>query len=116
MEGAGSLQVSPRLEIEFEVGQTDNRYTILALHKRYQIPGKIKMKPGYYMLSTKHPRAIEEIMKDLEGKLLGVKSQEYSLWVKAYRTERKSKREEIRQQLLKLRKWEGEQGEQGKED
>jgi hypothetical protein len=53
-------------------------------------------------------------MGDLEGRLLGMKSQEFSLWVKAYRTESRLKRGELRQQLLKLRKWEG--GGQGEED
>ena len=87
VKGDGSLQISPRLQIVFEVGQSYNTFAILALHKRYRIPGKIKTSPGYLVVSTKHPRALEEIMEDLEGKLLGMKSQEYSLWRKAFRTE-----------------------------
>lgn len=104
------MQISPRLQIVFEVGQYYNTFAILALHKRYQIPGKLKMNAGYVLLSTKHPRALESIIGDLRGKLLGMKSQEYSLWVEAYRTKSRTKREELRQQLLKLRQWEGETG------
>lgn len=63
----------------FELGQAYDTFAVYALHKILKITSKIKVRPdgSYTVLSTKHPKSIEELIKNLEGKMLGIKSFEF---------------------------------------
>ena len=105
MEGGGSFQINDRLQVVFELGQMHDKAAIYSIHKILNVPGKVKERKsdGYTMISTKHPRVIEEIIKMLSGKMLGMKSFELRIWKYAYNTELKEKKKKAKKILEKLR-------------
>ena len=77
MEGDGSLEINDRNQLEFELGQMYETFTVKALHKLLEVPGKVKEREdGYTVVRTKHPQVIEKIIETLDGKMLGSKSKE----------------------------------------
>lgn len=112
IEGDGSFQINDRLQTVFEIGQMNDKMVIYALHKIFNLPSKIKIREdGYTTISTKFPRVLEEIMELLKGEMLGMKSFEYEIWCKAYRTKDETKKLRAKKLLEKLRKAELEEEE-----
>lgn len=103
VEGEGSFQINNRLQIVFELGQMHDKCAVHALHKIWQIPGKIKNTRGYEMLSTKNSRVIEDIIKMLSSRMLGMKRFELKIWEYAYNTKMPEKRIKAKKLLEKLR-------------
>lgn len=105
IEGDGSFQINDRLQIVFELGQAHDTFAVYALHKILKITSKIKVRPdgSYTVLSTKHPKSIEELIKNLEGKMLGIKSFEFRVWKYAYRTTQPEKKQKAKNLLNKIR-------------
>lgn len=105
VEGEGSFQINGRLQNVFELGQMHDKCAVYALHKIWQIPGLIRINKnsGYEMLSTKHPRVLEDIIKMMSGKMLGMKSFELKVWEYAYNTKMPEKKLKAKILLEKLR-------------
>ena len=87
----------------FELGQAHDTLAVYALHKILKITSKIKVDGTYTVLSTKHPISIEELIKNLEGKMLGIKSFEFRVWKYAYRTTQQEKKQKAKNLLNKIR-------------
>ena len=90
----------------FELGQKNNSFIIWLIHKYLNIQSKIKVKKdnSYTTLSTKDPKIINKLIILLKGKLLGIKSFEYSIWSRAFRTNKMNKLCKAKEILNKIRK------------
>lgn len=105
IEGDGSFGINDRNQIVFELGQKNNTLIVWVIHKHLDLNSKIKERKdgGYTSLSTKKEKSIEKLISLLNGKLLGIKSFEFSVWSRGFRTKKKEKREKAKALLRKIR-------------
>jgi len=105
IEGEGSFQINNRNQVVFELGQKYNTLIVWVIHKHLNLKSKIKERVNgeYTMLSTKDNKSIQKLITILKGKLLGIKSFEFSVWSRAYRTKKKEKKEKAKILLSKIR-------------
>ena len=105
IEGEGSFQINNRLQVVFELGKKYDIFLVYAIHKYWDIPSKVKVTAGltYCTISTKHPRALDDIEKTIDKKLLGIKSFEFAVWRRARRTSIVTKKEKAALILKKIR-------------
>lgn len=106
IEGDGSFYINNKLQVIFEIGQKYNTFVIWLIHKYLKIENKIKIRKdkSYTVLSIKKKKDIEFLIKLLNKKLLGIKSFEFNLWCKVFKTKKKNKKENIKKLLERIRK------------
>lgn len=105
IEGDGSFQINNRHQTVFELGQKYNTFIVWLIHRRLKIKSKMKVRKNgeYTMLSTKDGKSITLLMTLLKGKLLGIKSFEYSIWSRAFRTRKLEKKKKAKDLFQKIR-------------
>lgn len=105
IEGNGSFMINNRNQIVFELEQKYNSLIVWVIHKYLDLNNKIKeRKDGEYtMFSTKKEKSIKKLITILNGKLLGIKSFEFSVWSRGFRTKKEEKREKAKNLLRKIR-------------
>lgn len=89
IEASGNFDViacQNAFDIEFSITQKLDSVLLQFIRRIFHIPGKLvySEKRGIYQLKTKNSRAIQNIIKILNGRLKGKKSLELKLWSKAY--------------------------------
>ena len=106
IEGSGSFYINNKLEVIFEISQKYNTFAIWLIHKYLNLENNIKIRKdqSYTVLSIKKKKDIEFLIKLLNKKLLGIKSFEFNLWCKVFKTKKKNKKENIKKLLERIRK------------
>lgn len=82
----GVIAFQDTFYIEFNITQKLDPVLLEFIRRIFHIPGKLvySEKKGIYQLKTKNSRAIQNIIKILDGRLKGMKSLEFKLWSKAF--------------------------------
>lgn len=72
--------------LEFYITQKLDPVLLEFIRRIFHIPGKLvySEERGIYQLKTKNSRAIQNIIKILDGRLKGIKSLKFKLWSKAF--------------------------------
>jgi hypothetical protein len=92
IEAEGSFYILSTGVHAFGIGQTYNRHIIVALHKYFDIRSALKVtKLNNLQFDTKNKNALYRIAKTVQGRLLGMKSFEFALWLRTLRKGRRNK-------------------------
>ena len=89
IEAKGNFGIIPtkdKFYIEFNITQKLDSVLLEFIRRIFHIPGKLvySEEKDIYELKTKNSRAIQNIIKILNGRLKGIKSLEFKLWSKAF--------------------------------
>nr|YP_010003082.1 hypothetical protein JXX85_mgp02 [Ulva sp. TM708]AZP40116.1 hypothetical protein [Ulva sp. TM708] len=85
IEAEGSFYILSSAQHGFAIGQAYDRHIIHAIHSVFNIKSALKNKNNYLMLDTKNAASLYLIAEAVNGRFLGIKSFEFSLWLRTLR-------------------------------
>jgi hypothetical protein len=80
IEAEGSFYILQNGQHGFAIGQAYDRHIIIGIHNLFNVKSALKDSNNYLMLDTKNTETLYLIANAINGRLLGIKSFEYSLW------------------------------------
>lgn len=91
IEAEGSFYILNNGQHGFAIGQAYDQHIIVGIHHLFNIQSALKNSNSYIMLDTKNTEALYLIANAINGRLLGIKSFEFSLWLRTLRKKNKIK-------------------------
>lgn len=91
IEAEGSFYILNNGQHGFAIGQAYDQHIIIGIHHLFNIQSALKNSNNYIMLDTKNTEALYLIANAINGRLLGIKSFEFSLWLRTLRKKNKAK-------------------------
>nr|UCS09808.1 hypothetical protein [Percursaria percursa] len=91
IEAEGSFYILSTGQHGFAIGQAYNWHIISAIHGLFGVKSALKQHNNYCMLDTKNTQTLHLIAEQIGGRLLGIKSFEFSLWLRTLRKKKKTK-------------------------
>ena len=108
-EGDGSFYITEKEKGRdvpgFGITQKRDGYILEKIRKEFKIPTKVVKRNGYYKLDTTNRRAIGNILRYYENKIISRKNVEYKIWAKAVYYIEKGKDKKIERYKRMLRKY-----------
>lgn len=103
IEAEGSFYILSNGQHGFGLGQTYNRHIILAIHKYFNIDARLKItKSNNLYIDTKNKMALYQIANAVQGRLLGIKSFEFALWLRTLRKQNRIESLKARQIIRQM--------------
>nr|WVH39705.1 hypothetical protein [Ulva taeniata] len=106
---AGFIEVEGRFYIlnngqhGFAIGQTYDQHIIIGINRLFKVESAFK-RTSYIMLDTKNTETLHLIASAINKRLLGVKSFEFSLWLRTLRKKNKAKTLKVKSIIALIRK------------
>ena len=100
----GSFYILNNGQHGFAIGQAYDQHIIIRIHRLFNIQSALKNSNHYIMLDTKNTEALYLIANAINGRLLGIKSFEFSLWLRTLRKKNKAKTLKARSIIASIRK------------
>ena len=93
IEAEGSFYILSNGQHGFAIGQAYDQHIIIGIYKLFSVQSALKNSNNnnYIMLDTKNTEALFLIANAINGRLLGIKSFEFSLWLRTLRKKKKLK-------------------------
>lgn len=91
IEAEGSFYILNNGQHGFAIGQAYDQHIIVGIYRLFDIQSALKNSNRYIMLDTKNQEALYLIANAISGRLLGIKSFEFSLWLRTLRKKNKVK-------------------------
>lgn len=91
IEAEGSFYILPNGQHGFAIGQAYDQHIIIAIHRLFCAQSALKNRNNYTMLDTKNTATLYLIANAINNRLLGIKSFEFSLWLRTLRKKNKAK-------------------------
>ena len=93
IEAEGSFYILSHGQHGFAIGQAYDQHIIIGIYKLFSVQSALKNSNNnnYIMLDTKNTEALFLIANAINGRLLGIKSFEFSLWLRTLRKKKKLK-------------------------
>jgi hypothetical protein len=104
IEAEGSFYILKNGRHGFAIGQAYDRHIITGLHHLFNVKAKLKDSNNYLMLDTKNTETLYLIANAISNRLLGIKSFEFSLWLRTLRKKKKTKTLKARSIIALIRK------------
>lgn len=104
IEAEGSFYILNNGQHGFAIGQVYDQHIIIKIHRLFNIQSALKNSNHYIMLDTKNTEALYLIANAINGRLLGIKSFEFSLWLRTLRKKNKAKTLKARSIIASIRK------------
>lgn len=105
IEADGSFYILKNVEHGFALGQTYNQSLVKKIHEFLQIKAclKIRNTPSpYALLNTKNKESLFKIANLIKGRMLGIKSFCFAIWLRTLRKNNKVKSVKARTILRKI--------------
>lgn len=90
IEAEGSFYILSNGQHGFAIGQAYDQHIIIGIYKLFSVQSALKNSNNYIMLDTKNTEALFLIANAINGRLLGIKSFEFSLWLRTLRKKKKN--------------------------
>jgi hypothetical protein len=104
IEAEGSFYILKNGQHGFVIGQAYDRHIITGIHHFFNVKSKLKDSNNYLMLDTKNTETLYLIANAINNRLLGIKSFEFSLWLRTLRKKKKTKTLKARSIIALIRK------------
>lgn len=104
IEAEGSFYILQNGQHGFAIGQAYDRHIIIGIHNLFNVKSALKDSNNYLMLDTKNTETLYLIANAINGRLLGIKSFEFSLWVRTLRKKKKAKSLKAKSIIASIRK------------
>nr|YP_009183712.1 hypothetical protein [Ulva prolifera]ALN38242.1 hypothetical protein [Ulva prolifera]QZJ45935.1 hypothetical protein [Ulva prolifera] len=91
IEAEGSFYILSNGQHGFAIGQAYDQHIIIGIHRLFKVNSVLKNRNRYIMLDTKNTETLHLIASAINKRLLGVKSFEFSLWLRTLRKKNKAK-------------------------
>lgn len=104
IEAEGSFYILSNGQHGFAIGQAYNWHIVSAIHSLFNIKSALKKRDKYLMLDTKNTQSLHFIADAVNGRLLGIKSFEFSLWLRTLRKKKKTKTLKAKSIIASIRK------------
>ena len=91
IEAEGSFYILNNGQHGFAVGQAYDQHIIIAIHRLFGVQSALKNRNSYLMLDTKNTATLYLIANAINNRFLGIKSFEFSLWLRTLRKKNKTK-------------------------
>lgn len=104
IEAEGSFYILNNAQHGFAIGQAYDRHIISGIHCLFNIKSTLKDKNNYLLLDTKNTQTLHLIAEAINGRLLGIKSFEFSLWLRTLRKKKKPKTLKAKSIIASIRK------------
>lgn len=104
IEAEGSFYILRNAQHGFTIGQAYDRHIIVGIHHLLNIQSALKNSNNYTMLDTKNTKTLYLIANAINGRLLGIKSFEFSLWLRTLRKKKKAKTLKAKSIIALIRK------------
>ena len=104
IEAEGSFYILSNTQHGFAIGQAYDRHIIFGIHILFNIKSVLKNQNNYLMLDTKNTESLYLIAEAVNDRLLGIKSFEFSLWLRTLRKKKKAKTLKAKSIIAAIRK------------
>ena len=104
IEAEGSFYILKTGQHGFTIGQAYDQHIIVGIHNLFNIESTLKKSNNYIMLDTKNTKTLYLIANTISGRLLGIKSFEFSLWLRTLRKKNKAKTLKAKSIIASIRK------------
>lgn len=104
IEAEGSFYILNNGQHGFAIGQAYDQHIIVGIHHLFNVQAALKNSNNYIMLDTKNTEALFLIANTINGRLLGIKSFEFSLWLRTLRKKNKAKTLKAKSIIASIRK------------
>ena len=104
IEAEGSFYILNNGQHGFAIGQAYDQHIIIGIHHLFNVQSALKNSNNYIMLDTKNTEALYLIANAINGRLLGIKSFEFSLWLRTLRKKNKDKTLKAKSIMASIRK------------
>ncbi|MEM9686434.1 MAG: LAGLIDADG family homing endonuclease [Bacteroidota bacterium] len=104
IEAEGSFYILSNGQHGFAIGQAYDQHIIIGIHRLFNVQSKLKNRNSYIMLDTKNTEALYLIANAINKRLLGIKSFEFSLWLRTLRKKNKVKTLKAKSIIALIRK------------
>lgn len=104
IEAEGSFYILNNGQHGFAIGQAYDQHIIIGIHHLFNVQSALKNSNNYIMLDTKNTEALYLIANAINGRLLGIKSFEFSLWLRTLRKKNKAKTLKAKSIMASIRK------------
>nr|ATP01414.1 hypothetical protein [Ulva flexuosa] len=104
IEAEGSFYILNNGQHGFAIGQAYDQHIIIGIHRLFKIKSALKNRNNYMMLDTKNTETLHLIADAINKRLLGVKSFEFSLWLRTLRKKNKAKTLKAKSIIALIRK------------
>lgn len=91
IEAEGSFYILKNGQHGFAIGQAYDQHIIVGIHSLFNIQSGLKNSNNYIILDTKNTETLYSIANAINKRLLGIKSFEFSLWLRTLRKKNKIK-------------------------
>lgn len=91
IEAEGSFYILKNGQHGFSIGQAYDRHIIVGIHCLFGISSALENNKNYIQLNTRKTDTLYFIANAMNGRLLGIKSFEFSLWLRTLRKKNKIK-------------------------
>ena len=91
IEAEGSFYILKNGQHGFSIGQAYDRHIIVGIHCLFGISSALENNKNYIQLNTRKTDTLYLIANAINGRLLGIKSFEFSLWLRTLRKKNKIK-------------------------
>ena len=104
IEAEGRFYILNNGQHGFAIGQAYDHHIIIGIHHLFNVQSKLKNRNSYIMLDTKNTEALYLIANAINKRLLGIKSFEFSLWLRTLRKKNKAKTLKAKSIIALIRK------------
>ena len=104
MEAEGSFYILKNGQHGFTIGQAYDQHIIIGIHNFFNLQSGLKNRKNYIMLDTKNTKTLYFIANAINRRLLGIKSFEFSLWLRTLRKKKKAKSLKAKLIMAQIRK------------
>nr|YP_010003040.1 hypothetical protein JXX86_mgp03 [Ulva sp. TM637]AZP40109.1 hypothetical protein [Ulva sp. TM637] len=104
IEAEGSFYILNNGQHGFAVGQAYDQHIIIAIHRLFGVQSALKNRNSYLMLDTKNTATLYLIANAINNRFLGIKSFEFSLWLRTLRKKNKTKTLKAKSIITLIRK------------
>lgn len=104
IEAEGSFYILQNGQHGFAIGQAYDQHIIIGIHNLFNVQSVLKKPNNYIMLDTKNTETLYFIANAINRRLLGIKSFEFSLWLRTLRKKNKVKSLKAKSIMTLIRK------------
>ena len=104
IEAEGSFYILNNGQHGFAIGQAYDQHIIIGIHRLFRVQSALKNRTNYIMLDTRNTETLHVIANTLNKSLLGIKSFEFSLWLRTLRKQNKAKTLKAKSIIALIRK------------
>ena len=104
IEAEGSFYIVNNGQHGFAIGQAYDQHIIIGIHRLFRVQSALKNRTNYTMLDTRNTETLHVIANTLNKSLLGIKSFEFSLWLRTLRKQNKAKTLKAKSIIALIRK------------